>query len=491
MATSNDKNGDDGPVKSKADLLPELEPLDGDAADDASSRKDTDDIEAFQRDEPDSSEQLYGEEITEAELSDIDTATDNSIDAETELSDALDKTADGAHIDVSATDLEDTANENLAAAQTVEPDAVATETLEETAPVAAAAAPPPAKGGGFWGGMFGGLIAAAVGFGTSRYTTQDWPFGPGTEPVDYQALITEQAEKVDAQAETLSAHTETLTAQSALIETQASTVETIAGDLAVTSEQVTALTERFDNLAEINVGELPKDVQELIEGQRAQIGQLNEELAGVSQLAREEISALQAEMNTITELANSQIETAEQTKAEAERAEQEAQRAAERAAARGALNDISNALANGGSFADALPVIAPAAEVPEALSAVADEGVATTQTLQNVFPDAARNALSSSARAEAPEGLVGRLQVFAKDQLGARSLVPREGDDPDAVLSRAEAAVRTGDLPAAIELVGALPEVAQESFADWMAQAQARIDAQEALADLTEALGAD
>jgi hypothetical protein len=59
----------------------------------------------------------------------------------------------------------------------------------------------------------------------------------------------------------------------------------------------------------------------------------------------------------------------------------------------------------------------------------------------------------------------------------ARSVIPREGDDPDAVLSRAEAAVKGGDIDVALTELEALPEVAQEAMADWTAKARLRAEA--------------
>jgi hypothetical protein len=67
--------------------------------------------------------------------------------------------------------------------------------------------------------------------------------------------------------------------------------------------------------------------------------------------------------------------------------------------------------------------------------------------------------------------------------LNARSLEPREGDDPDAVLSRVEAAARAGDIAAALAEIEALPEVAREPLADWIDRAEAHRAAQAALQD--------
>ena len=64
-------------------------------------------------------------------------------------------------------------------------------------------------------------------------------------------------------------------------------------------------------------------------------------------------------------------------------------------------------------------------------------------------------------------------------------MAPREGDDPDAILSRAEAALIAGDVPTALKELDALPEAAQSALVDWVSKArtrQAAIEAADALA---------
>lgn len=79
------------------------------------------------------------------------------------------------------------------------------------------------------------------------------------------------------------------------------------------------------------------------------------------------------------------------------------------------------------------------------------------------------------ARAESTnEDTTSRVATFFANQLGARSVEPRAGDDPDAVLSRAEAALRSGDLGAVLSEVSALPEPAQQELSDWVASAETR-----------------
>jgi hypothetical protein len=127
--------------------------------------------------------------------------------------------------------------------------------------------------------------------------------------------------------------------------------------------------------------------------------------------------------------------------------------------------------------------------VPEAIASLADQGVPTQTSLNETFPEAARAALSvaRSVDTEGAEG-IGRVTTFFANQLGARSVAPKEGDDPDAVLSRAEAAVRSGDLSIALSELSGLPDVAQEALADWQARAETRLAATSAADELVQQL---
>jgi hypothetical protein len=87
--------------------------------------------------------------------------------------------------------------------------------------------------------------------------------------------------------------------------------------------------------------------------------------------------------------------------------------------------------------------------------------------------------------------MMGRITAFLRAQTGARSLTPREGNDPDAILSRAEAALREGDLVATLAELDALPAEGAARLAEWRAQAEARLAASQAVAELVASLGGD
>jgi hypothetical protein len=200
----------------------------------------------------------------------------------------------------------------------------------------------------------------------------------------------------------------------------------------------------------------------------------------------DQMAAFQAQLDGAVAEARSQIEAAQ---AEAARIEAEAAEAAEKAAATAALEQVAAALDTGAEYAEPLAVVVDAGvTVPEALTAGADGSIPTLPTLQAEFPDAARAALDASIRADEADTTMERAIAFLRTQTGARSLTPREGDDPDAVLSRAEAALRDGNLSAALTELGALPETGLAAMADWKAAAESRQAAVSALDELRTGL---
>ena len=123
------------------------------------------------------------------------------------------------------------------------------------------------------------------------------------------------------------------------------------------------------------------------------------------------------------------------------------------------------------------------------MTANAQGGLPSLQVLRQGFPDAARAALDASLRASKGDTWTERVSVFLRGQTGTRSLIPREGTDPDAVLSRAEAAVTAGDLALALTELAALPDAGKAAMADWLGLAAQRQDAVAAVQALTTALG--
>ena len=122
--------------------------------------------------------------------------------------------------------------------------------------------------------------------------------------------------------------------------------------------------------------------------------------------------------------------------------------------------------------------------IPPALERGADQGGVHLEQLKQQFRSAARRALAASDPAE-PAGLsAARLGAFLKRQLNARSLSPQMGTSTDAILSRAEAALASGDLSAALAEIADLTPAPAAQMAAWKALVEPKLARQNALLSL-------
>lgn len=237
---------------------------------------------------------------------------------------------------------------------------------------------------------------------------------------------------------------------------------------AVSAEEVAALRDQLDEQA--------AQIEDLMSRPQIDpaVAQRVETLAG-------QADTLEQQIQTAAQAAQEQINEAQ---AEAERLQQAAAETTRRAEAVAAIAALQSALDQGVTPDNARQALEGAGlETPEALT----REVPSLDTLQAGFPEAARAALRTSLREESASGAGNPIANFLRAQTGARSVAPREGDDPDAVLSRANAAVEAGRIAEAVTEVETLPEPARTApaMADWLAGATAYRDAQAALSDLS------
>lgn len=364
--------------------------------------------------------------------------------------------------------------------------------VEDIAPPAPAPGPevaPAKSGGGFLGGALVGIIAAGAGFLAAQYPgAGNWPFAETvvapdaalTETLDRQnATIAELQDRVAGLSADLSKLPTGATADPATGEKLAA-LETTIGTLSAT---IDSLTGKIDAIEGQQGGPVIDPAR--MDALEARLTELESRPAGGADLS-EAVSAYESQLEAMrSELAAQRAANEEMSKtvaAAADAAQAKISAAAENAAVlerRSAMMRIDAALETGGEFAGALAAM-PAAEVPPALKAAARDGVATLSQLQTSFDDPAREALAAALRAETDGKAGEKLSAFLRTQMGVRSVTPREGDDPDAVLSRAQAAVNRGDLAEALTEIAALAPEGQVPLADWTAAARARLDALEA-----------
>ena len=79
-----------------------------------------------------------------------------------------------------------------------------------------------------------------------------------------------------------------------------------------------------------------------------------------------------------------------------------------------------------------------------------------------------------------------RVAAFLRRHTNARSLAPRDGDDVDAILSRAEAALSSGDVAGALAELETLPPEAAAPMQNWIDDAESRAAATAAMNELNQ-----
>jgi hypothetical protein len=328
--------------------------------------------------------------------------------------------------------------------------------------------------------IFGGAVAAALGFFGSQIDSVERALGlaPPPEENGLQETVDAQAAELATLEERIAALTQTV---DDLPEPPPPT------DLSGLEDQLTQQSARIDEQA-ARLDQLAQRVEEVEKRPMTEsvsedaIAAYEEELQRLQSAVAEQQADLQA---TVAE----QRAEIESLLAEAQASETAAERNARIATARAAAAKIIAAVDNGAPFATELAELQEAGgvEVPEILAETAETGVATLGDLQIRFPDVARDGLSAARKEEADAGQ-GGFGAFLDRQLGARSVTPQEGDDPDAVLSRAEAAVRQGRLGDALAEIDALPDSARAAMSTWISQAETRHDAVRAAQALMTAL---
>ena len=351
------------------------------------------------------------------------------------------------------------------AAESNMPESPAPVDLQPVAPETTA--PHQRRAGGVIALLAGGAIAAVLGFGAARFAVPDgWPLA-ATGPLEA---------RLTAQGDALAALTGALDSVKADLATRPSEDRVIALEAAVVEANARLDADRAApgaDTIEPRLAALEAALARL-EAQPTVAAGVSAALAGFAN----DLAALHAELDARkgVEAAASQAVAAQAAALKAE------------AAATAALAQVQAAVTSGAPFAEALTALQDAGqEIPPALSAAAD-GLPTLAALQAAFPEAARAALDAALRADMGTSLTQRMTAFLRTQTGARSLTPREGADPDAVLSRAEAVLLGGDLAGALTEIAALPPAAQAALADWQALAERRLAATDALAALVAAM---
>ena len=407
---------------------------------------------------------------------------------------------------------------------------------------------PPRRRGGFGGLLLGGMIAAALGFGAAWLAQDRLGLLAARLPADIEARLAALETRPVPDGSDLQPLTDRLaeveTRLSAIEDAPAAVAEPAAAvdleplrqeieqGLAEAQEQAAGLEERLAALearpaaptgGAAPLGSLAQDpgpavrpapavdpetlradllaaVEPRLAGVETGLADTQAGLdateAGLAEVrtaltdAQTALDALTARLDGAEAQSAAAVEEARTAVASLAEAQTRAATAESEARARAALGQVETSLAAGEPFEAPLSELGGTGlAVPDTLAQLAAEGAPTLATLRESFPDAARAGLSAAREQgllEDGSGVLG----FLRGQLSVRSVAPREGEDPDAVLSRAEAQLAAGQLGAALTEIGSLPEPVRAAMADWVAQAETRAQADAALAGLRDAVPA-
>ncbi|MDZ7710142.1 MAG: hypothetical protein U5K36_08800 [Roseovarius sp.] len=369
----------------------------------------------------------------------------------------------------------------------IPPDEPAPETAEGATPVVRTEQVT-VRQGGFWSMLIGGIAAAGIGVAAAPYIHPYLvPYLPVKEPVAAppdDGLVT----RLDEQAQRISdlgARIDELPAPTGPgDEIAAPPDDGLSARLDEQAERISDLGARIDGLP------APTDPGDEIAGLKDEVGGLSEMLTDLTErVAKLEVevsnlavrpapdtSATDAALDDLRDRLAAQGTEIEDLRATLEAEEQAARDSARATLQRAALTRVMTALDTGEDFSGALTDLRDTGiDVPDVLENTSKTGVPTHAQLAESFPDAARTALAATHATDTGGG--ASVGGFLRAQLGVRSLEPREGNDPDAILSRAEAALAGGRLGESLSEINTLPEDARAAMSDWAADAATRRDA--------------
>ena len=318
------------------------------------------------------------------------------------------------------------------------------------------------------GFVIAGLLVALVSFGAAQYSSGHWPFSARPGEREWRAGLEAQITK---QSQQLSALRTDLTSQdtgAALygLQVQLDSLRPAITDVAPLQVEIELLRNAQDRVMDqLGLIETKLARQPVSDGVSASVV---DRQTGVLKQMQTQITA---QKTAFSKLRTDLLETQQLVKA-----------TALKTATHSSISQLIGALESGAPFAFAIAEFANDGGVlPQALLAAAPYGVPTTAALARDFADQARAALTVARKAgsETPENAdnirgVGRLTNFLQNQMGMRSVSPRQGNDPDAVLSRAEAAIEAGKVAETLTILTALSPAAHTSMASWIERAELR-----------------
>ena len=330
--------------------------------------------------------------------------------------------------------------------------------------------------------LMGGIITSTIGFGAAYYL---FTSNIMTNWITINDVQSELSVNITENKNSISLNTKTNV-------DQGTKLQSIIAKLETHSAQFEALNVSLTSM--VNLSKTVDDLKVRIENIEMLTADISQRLAEIEKrpvtatLSSEVIATYNSEVTKLIETMVAQREEVETLLGEATAKKAQASEMARRTQANLTFNTIQTLFKTGESFAIELDEFSKLtdAQIPAALQKIAGEGIQRLEKLTETFPEVARAAIAAERSGDSYDGTIHSLVGFLKSQLQARSVTPKEGRDADAILSRAEAALRDGKLDKVIEELQALPPPAKEAMAEWQAEAQQRLNLVHALNSLSE-----
>ena len=350
---------------------------------------------------------------------------------------------------------EDPAASTEDSVQPLEPDAI-TDAPEKAAPQGRA-------GASFVALFAGGLVAGFIGFGLGRFDqTSGWIFPTAPDVgAENSARIGDLEAKTNALSASLDGAFGELSAIPQAIAENTTGFARQDDVLAAQNEVTQALARLSTRLQDLENRPIPD-----IGATQDAVDAYETELAAMREMFAQELNKIRA---TQEQALIQQTSIQAQTRS---------------AAFEAATNHLAQLAASGADLADTLDQLRDQnVSIPPVLETHSN-GISSLNGLRASFPDAARATLTKEIERQAEAGEISGLQAFMKKQLGARSVEPKEGTDPDAILARAEAELAAGNLDAAVNELSSLQELGADELQNWISRAQTHLDVLDAIRNL-------
>ncbi|MEM6891865.1 MAG: hypothetical protein AAF636_27670, partial [Pseudomonadota bacterium] len=278
----------------------------------------------------------------------------------------------------------------------------------------------PASGGfGFFPLILGGIAAGGIGFLTSTFFG---PQAPEFDPSELLASIETNESEIQTLAGDVSSVRE-LTSIGPDFSTLETSLSSLEDELALLVDQMSAVQSRFtaiesafsDEVAAIDARILALETAVPAATELStddELAALRARISEMTAMAQQELANVQAEAGEVSRAAEEARLAAEARAAELEAASlaREAE-IAELASLQRQLTALRSAVEDGAEFSELLEGLE---DVPDVLASNASQGIPTLQLLQQMFPNAARSAVSVSMRVSQDASAGEKLTAFLK-----------------------------------------------------------------------------